>query len=51
MKVAQVVYSHPEPRSFVAAMRDVVVAGLRECDWNVTVSDLHTQQFTAVASA
>ncbi len=51
MRRVHVVYCHPEPRSFVAAMRDTVCRALGESDWHVTQSDLHANQFNPVASA
>lgn len=51
MRRAHVVYCHPEPKSFVAAMRDTVCRALGESGWEVTVSDLHADQFNPVASA
>lgn len=51
MKRAHVVYCHPEPRSFVGAMRDTTCRALSESGWQVTLSDLSAQHFNAVASA
>ena len=45
------VHAHPEPRSFVAAMRDVIIAGLADQGASVTLSDLYAQGFDPVASA
>lgn len=45
------VHAHPEPASFVAAMRDVVVRELRGRDDTVTVADLHAMRFDPVLSA
>ncbi|MDT9592839.1 NAD(P)H-dependent oxidoreductase [Nocardioides zeae] len=47
---ALVVHAHPEPRSFVAAMRDVAVAALEGAGVATTVSDLYAEGFEAVAS-
>ena len=46
-----VVHAHPEPRSFVAAMRDVIVDEFRSSSHEVTVSDLYAMGFNPVASA
>lgn len=51
MQRAHIVYAHPEPRSFVAAMRDVVEDSLRSQRWHVTLSDLYAQGFNPVASS
>lgn len=51
MKRAHVVYCHPEPKSFVAAMRDTVCRALAESGWDLTFSDLHAARFNPVASA
>jgi NAD(P)H dehydrogenase (quinone) len=51
MKTAHVVYCHPEPASFVAAMRDTVCSALGASGWQVSLSDLHASQFDPVASA
>lgn len=48
---AHIVYAHPEPKSFVAAMRDVVRDSLCAQGWQVTVSDLYAQGFNPVASS
>ena len=50
MKTARIVYAHPEPKSFVAAMRDTVQAALEAEGWSVTVSDLYARRFDPVAS-
>jgi len=42
---ALIVYAHPEPRSFNAAMRDCAVATLESMGWTVEVSDLHAMEF------
>ncbi|KWR77786.1 NAD(P)H-dependent oxidoreductase [Cupriavidus sp. IDO] len=48
-RIAHIVYAHFEQKSFVGAMRDTVVAGLREQGWKVTCSDLYAQRFNPVA--
>ena len=45
------VHAHPEPASFVAAMRDVIVEELGSRGDTVTVSDLYAMRFDPVASA
>lgn len=45
------VHAHPEPRSFVAAMRDVLRAAFEARGDEVTVSDLYAMGFDPVASA
>ena len=45
------VHAHPEPRSFVAAMRDTVRKAFVEQGHTVTVSDLYEMKFNPVASA
>src|SRR5215475_3011843 len=45
------VHAHPEPRSFVAAMRDTVQKAFSEQGHTVTVSDLYEMKFNPVASA
>jgi len=44
-----IVYAHPEPASFNAALRDAAVDVLRAAGHEVTVSDLYAQGFDAVA--
>jgi NAD(P)H dehydrogenase (quinone) len=51
MPVAHIVYVHPEPRSFVAALRDTVRDNLVAQGWEVTLSDLHASGFDPVARA
>lgn len=51
MKRAHIVFAHPEPQSFVAAMRDTTRAALERSDWTVTVSDLYASAFDPVAKA
>lgn len=48
---AHIVYAHPESRSFVAAMRDVVEDSLRSQSWRVTSSNLYARGFNPVASS
>lgn len=45
---ALIVYAHPEPRSFNAAMKDCAVATLEGMGWTVEVSDLYAMQFDPV---
>jgi NAD(P)H dehydrogenase (quinone) len=45
------VHAHPEPRSFVAAMRDTVADAWRERGAEVVISDLYAENFNPVASA
>jgi NAD(P)H dehydrogenase (quinone) len=45
------VHAHPEPGSFVAAMRDVICEGLAARGDTVTVSDLYAMGFNPVLSA
>lgn len=45
------VHAHPEPRSFVAAMRDAVIAECAAQGATVTLSDLYADGFDPVASA
>ena len=51
MKRAHIVYAHPEPKSFVAAMRDTTARVLTEQGYAVTVSDLYAMNFNPVAGA
>jgi NAD(P)H dehydrogenase (quinone) len=46
---ALVVYAHPEPTSFTAAMKDTAVGALRGAGHHVTVSDLYAEGFDPVA--
>jgi len=46
---ALIVYAHPEPTSFSAAMKNVAVDVLTGLGCDVTVSDLYTQGFNPVA--
>lgn len=50
MNQALVVYAHPEPRSFTAALRETVVAGLAGQGYGVEVSDLYAMGFNPVLS-
>ena len=45
------VHAHPEPRSFVAAMRDTVREAFEARGDTVTVSDLYAMGFNPVPSA
>lgn len=51
VKTVHVVHAHPEPRSFTAAMRDVVVSHFRDVGAHVTISNLYEMNFNPVASA
>lgn len=44
-----IVYAHPEPTSFNAALRECAAAALRREGHAVTVSDLYTERFDPVA--
>lgn len=44
-----IVYAHPEPRSFNAALRDAAVATLSARGWPVQVTDLYADRFDPVA--
>lgn len=44
-----IVYAHPEPRSFTAALKDTAVTTLRALGHEVTVSDLYGEGFNPVA--
>jgi NAD(P)H dehydrogenase (quinone) len=46
-----IVYAHPDPHSFNAAMRDVAVDTLTEAGNSVQVSDLYALHFKAVLDA
>jgi len=46
---ALIVYAHPEPASFCAAMLDTTVTTLRAAGHTVTVSDLHAMGFDPVS--
>lgn len=43
-----IVYAHPEPSSFCAALRDVAVAAIRAAGHEATISDLHAEGFNPV---
>lgn len=43
-----IVYAHPEPTSFNAALKDRAAAALREAGHSVTVSDLYAEGFDPV---
>lgn len=45
---ALIVYAHPEPRSFNAAMKNCAVKTLNSMGWSVEVSDLHDMAFDPV---
>lgn len=47
---ALIVYAHPEPRSFNAALRDTASETLRAGGWEVCVSDLYAMDFNPVVS-
>ena len=46
-----IVHAHPEPRSFIAAMRDVASEHFEAAGAEVTISDLYAKGFDPVASA
>lgn len=46
---AHIVYAHPEPTSFAAALKDTAVTTLSACGWTVAVSDLYAEHFDPVA--
>jgi NAD(P)H dehydrogenase (quinone) len=46
---ALIVYAHPEPTSFTAALKDAAVSSLRAAGHRVEVSDLYGEQFNPVA--
>ena len=43
------VYAHPEPTSFTAALKDAGAAALREAGHTVEISDLYAENFDPVA--
>lgn len=51
MTRALVVYAHPCPESFAAALRDVVTDRLRARGWEVDLCDLYAERFDPVLSA
>lgn len=46
-----VIYCHPEPKSFTAVMRDVVVAALQSAGHDVRLTDLYAEGFDPLVSA
>jgi len=44
-----IVYAHPEPTSFCAALKDEAVEAIRQAGHDVTVSDLYGEAFNPVA--
>jgi putative NADPH-quinone reductase len=46
-----VVYCHPDPQSFTAAVRDRAVGALRQCGDDVRVTDLYADRFDPLFSA
>src|SRR5262244_1507763 len=44
-----IVYAHPEPKSFNAALRDIAVSRLKQLGHSVQVSDLYEASFNPVA--
>lgn len=50
-KTALLVHAHPEPGSFVTAMRDTVAATLAEAGYDLLQSDLYAMNFNPVLSA
>lgn len=44
-----ILYAHPEPTSFCAALKDEAVAAVRAAGHTVTVSDLYAEGFNPVA--
>jgi NAD(P)H dehydrogenase (quinone) len=48
---AHLVFAHPEPKSFCAAMKDTTMAALADAGHDVTISDLYAERFDPVASA
>lgn len=47
---AHIVHTHPEPNSFVAAMRDIAIARLVEQGFEITISDLYEMGFNPLLS-
>ena len=45
-----IVHTHPEPKSFVSAMRDTIFTHFETEGCSVTLSDLYAKEFNAVAS-
>lgn len=50
VKRAHIVYAHPEPNSFVAAMRDMTHESLELAGWETSLTDLQASNFKAMAS-
>ncbi|MEO1238336.1 MAG: NAD(P)H-dependent oxidoreductase, partial [Pseudomonadota bacterium] len=48
---ALVVYSHPRPESFTAAVRDLVMDRLQSSGAEIRLLDLYERQFNPVLSA
>jgi len=48
---AYIVFAHPEPRSFTAAMRDQTRSTLESAGWRTAVIDLYAARFDPVAKA
>lgn len=46
---ALIVYAHPEPTSFNAALKDCAVAAIRAAGHQAEVSDLYAEQFNPIA--
>lgn len=44
-----IIYAHPEPTSFTAALKDTAVQALRSAGHTVEVSDLYAERFNPVA--
>ena len=49
MKI-HLVHAHPEPKSFTASMRDVIIQTLEDEGHTVTLSDLYEMNFNPVVS-
>jgi len=49
IKRALIVFAHPDPQSYTAALKDAAVAELEAAGVEVTVSDLYAMGFAAVA--
>lgn len=48
---ALIVFAHPEPTSFNAAMKDAAVTRLTDIGYNVEISDLYAEKFDPVEKA
>jgi len=46
-----IIYAHPNPNSFNAAMRDLAVRALSQAGHSILLSDLYTMRFNPVLSA